>query len=108
MNKGDNGMIKHIVMWKVKGHAEGLDKPAILKRMKSDLEALKGAIPEIETIEAGINTVPSDAAADICLISVFRTWEDLDMYRDHPAHQEVVAFVKQVVTDRRVVDYVVN
>ncbi len=98
-------MIKHVVMWTVKGESHGMSRPQIAEKIKRDLEALPAEIPELQHIEVGINQAPSEASCDVCLISEFETWADLDTYRDHPAHQDVVAFVKEVVTGRHVVDY---
>ncbi|HMP72820.1 MAG TPA: Dabb family protein [Kiritimatiellia bacterium] len=98
-------MIKHVVMWTFKEDAEGRDRAAVAAKVKTDLLALASLIPAIRRIEVGINQLPSDAACDICLLSEFDTWADLDTYRDHPAHQAVVAYVKTVVTSRHVVDY---
>lgn len=98
-------MITHIVQWKVKDHAAALEKPEILEKLKSMLEALPEQIPEIISLKVGINQKPSDAASDIVLLSTFADWEALDGYQIHPAHQEVVAFVKEVVSERRVVDF---
>ena len=39
-------MIRHIVMWKLKDSALGLDKPALAAEMKRRLEALPGLVPE--------------------------------------------------------------
>ena len=98
-------MITHIVCWRVKEEAAGLDRPAILQKMKADLEALNGVIPEIGSLQVGLNEKESDFASDLVLHSTFASWEDLATYAAHPAHQAVVAFVKDVVTERRVVDF---
>ena len=95
-------MITHIVQWKVKDQALDLDKAGILHKMKADLEALKETIEEIISLQVGLNEKPSDAASDIVLLSTFADWEALNRYQIHPSHQEVVAFVKQVVSERHV------
>jgi len=98
-------MIKHIVMWKLKEEAAGLNREQIAAKIKTDLEALNDLIPAIYHLEVGINVIPSDAAFDVSLYSEFSTWEDLKVYMAHPEHQKVVAFVREVVTARHVVDY---
>jgi hypothetical protein len=40
------------------------------------------------------------------LYSTFASKEDLDLYATHPAHLEVIAFIKEVVEKTRVVDYI--
>lgn len=98
-------MITHIVQWKVKDQAAGLDKAGILEKMKQELEALPGEIAEIISLQVGLNAKPADAASDIVLLSTFADWEALERYQIHPAHQEVVTFVKEVAAERRVVDF---
>lgn len=98
-------MIKHIVMWTLKEEAHGLGREQLAERIKADLEALPPQIPGIRHLEVGINALPSDAACDLCLVSGFDSWDDLETYRLHPEHQKVVAFVKEAVASRHVVDY---
>jgi hypothetical protein len=101
-------MIKHIVMWTLKENAHGLGRDELASKIKNDLEALSATIPVIRHIEVGINQLPGDAACDLCLVSEFANWDDLEVYRTHPDHQAVVAFVKDAVTARHVVDYVME
>lgn len=98
-------MIKHIVMWKLKDYAWGAGKTDNIRKMKSLLEALKGSISEIRHIEVGVNIIPSEAAYDVVLYSEFETLDALAAYQKHPEHVKVGAFIKEVVIDRRVVDY---
>ncbi len=98
-------MIRHIVMWRLKDEALGADKAANAGKMKTMLEGLARQIPEIRRLEVGINTVEDEAAGDIVLVSEFNCEGCLATYQTHPAHQEVVAFVKQIAAERRVVDY---
>ena len=98
-------MITHLVFWRVKDEALGLTKMELISKMKSDLEALNGVIPEIRHLSVGVNRKASEFASDLALTSRFDSWEDLGRYAAHPAHQEVVAFVGQIVDERRVVDF---
>ena len=99
-------MIKHIVMWTLKDEAEGRSKAENAKKMKELLEALPAKVPgvvELEVATAGIfEAVP---AADVVLYTSYKTKEDLKAYAVHPEHQAVVAFIKTVVSERRVIDY---
>ena len=98
-------MIKHIVMWTLKDSAEGADKAANAAKMKALLMALPGLIPVIRELEVGTDVFAATPACDIILYTAFDTRADLDAYQVHPEHQKVVAFVKQVVASRSVVDY---
>lgn len=91
-------MIKHIVLWRLHDRANA---PAI----KSKLEALPAVMPCIRTLEVGINLATGDAMADAALYSEFDSLADLDTYMTHPEHQKVVAFIRPLASERRVVDY---
>lgn len=94
-------MIKHIVMWNLKEE----NKLENAKKLKASLEDLKEEINEIKEIEVGININNSDASMDVVLYSVFNTLEDLDIYQNHPKHLKVKEFVKNISTNRKVVDF---
>ena len=96
-------MIKHIVMWKFKDEVAEADK----LEMKRLLEALKGVVPPLVDIEVGLNVAEGDAAKDMVLYSEFASGDDLKAYAVHPEHLKVVDFVKPLVCERHVVDYVV-
>lgn len=98
-------MIKHIVMWRLKDHAEGHDKASNAQQMKSQLEALRGQIDGVLTIEVGIDFSTTEASMDVVLYSEFTDRAALAAYQAHPAHQAVVAFIKEVVSARQLVDY---
>ena len=98
-------MIKHIVMWRLKDHAEGNDKTANAQLIKSKLEALRGQIEGVLAIEVGIDFSATEASADVVLYSEFTDRAALAAYQAHPAHQAVVAFIKEVVNTRHLVDY---
>jgi antibiotic biosynthesis monooxygenase (ABM) superfamily enzyme len=101
-------MIKHIVMWKLKDFAEGSGKEENARKIKEQLESLQGTIPEIKHIEAGINVINTDSSADVVLYSEFENMESLNAYQKHPEHVKIVQFVRNVCTERRVVDYTIS
>ncbi len=94
-------MIKHLVMWRMKDAVTAEQK----NEMKDRLEALNGVVPPLAKLEVGIDYVGGEASSDVSLISEFASKEDLFAYQVHPAYQEVVAFVKPLVAERRVLDY---
>ena len=98
-------MIKHIVMWRLKDHAEGNDKMTNAQLMKSKLETLRGQIDGVLAIEVGIDFSATEASADVVLSSDFTDRAAWAAYQAHPAHQAVVAFIKEVVSARHLVDY---
>ena len=90
-------MIKHIVVWQMRESASDEQK----QEMKRRLEALISRIPQLLKIEVGIDPV----SETMSLYSEFTSKETLDAYQAHPAHQEVVAFVRKLVAARSVCDY---
>ncbi|KDR96591.1 Stress responsive A/B Barrel Domain [Peptoclostridium litorale DSM 5388] len=99
-------MIRHIVMWKLKESAEGSSKIENAKKIKSELEALKSVIDEIEEIEVGINSsYAPDGNFDAVLSMTCSDFDALKRYAAHPAHQEIVQFMKKIVESRSAVDF---
>lgn len=97
-------MIKHIVMWRLR-EENPAEKLELLRTLKQKLENLKNLIPEIVQIEAGINMNPSEVAFDVVLYSLFVTEKELTDYQNHPEHVKVGEFLKEIVSERTVVDY---
>ena len=98
-------MIRHVVMWKLKAEALGMQKPALAAEMKKRLEGLVGVVPEIRSFQVGLNVLESDTSRDIVLVSEFDDLAALDRYVKNPDHQLVVDFVKQIFEERRAVDF---
>lgn len=94
-------MIVHNVMFEFK--AENRD--ANIAKTKTMLEALVGKIDSLLSMEVGINFVQSERAYDLSLYSTFEDEAGLDSYRVHPEHLKVVAFLKEVSLNSKVVDY---
>ena len=92
-------------MWKLKADAGEAAKADNATAMKRRLEALRDIIPEIRRLEVGLTIKDSERAADAVLMAEFDSWADLAIYSAHPAHQEVVAFIRGIVSESRVVDY---
>ena len=95
-------MLKQILLFKIK---DTPDKSANAAELNIRLDALPAKISQIKGFEVGVNTGKSPRAWDVSLYSEFNNFDDLMIYQDHPAHQEVVKFVNEVCDDRHVVDY---
>jgi len=100
-------MVKHIVLFKLKDHAEGASKDQNARSMKTMIEALKGKIPEVRYLEVATTMIPSGAEYDVAIYSEFADENDLAVYAKHPEHVSVVDFVKKVIEKRVVADYVI-
>ncbi len=93
-------MIKHVVFFKLQNGSD--DSREILK---NKLEAMRGEIETLKSIEVGIDTNRSDRAWDVCLITEFDTKEDLKSYASNPIHLEVIKYIKSNNIVTSVVDY---
>jgi hypothetical protein len=98
-------MVKHIVCFKLKDHAEGATKAENARMLKARIEAMRGAIPGMLELEVGLNFEPSDAAYDLVLFATFASRAALDAYQQHPAHLAVVDVLRRVRDQRIVVDW---
>jgi len=99
-------MIKHIVFFGLAENAEGKSKAENALIIKSGLENLIHLIPKIKKIEVGINYPNAPKTNyDLALYSEFDTFEDVDIYQEHPEHKKVAAYIGKVRISRAAVDY---
>jgi quinol monooxygenase YgiN len=100
-------MLKHIVMWKLKDHAEGNDRAANAAEIKRRLDALANIVPGMHKFEVVIAQPGLEATYDVVLYSEFEDKAALEAYAKHPAHQAVVPFIGSVREGRQCMDYIV-
>lgn len=99
-------MIKHIVFFGLADHAEGKSKAENASYIKAELEKLTETIPEIVSIEVGINLPEApEGNFDIALYSIFNSMADLEAYQIHPDHKRIAAYIGKVKVSRAAVDY---
>jgi len=97
-------MIKHIVMWNVRGDSVQ-DKAAAIAQLQRSFESLRGRIPGLLHLELGIDSSCIDYACDVVLYTEFDTQASLDAYASHPEHLRVKDEVADLRTARHQVDY---
>lgn len=95
-------MVKHIVMFKFKGSPE--EKKEIAKRFAEALVQLPDDIPQLKSIEVGLNLNPAETW-DLVLTATAETLEDVAIYSAHPSHKAAVAIIAPYKEDRACVDY---
>ena len=94
-------MIRHIVMWKFK---EGEEEN--MMRFRERLLALGKELPEVRSMEVGINIRPSERSYDAVLVSEFASMEAFgQLSRKTPGNLEISAFCKSIRTASAAVDY---
>ena len=99
-NKRKN-MVVHIVMFSFK---EENKKENLLKAKKLLIDLVE-KIPSLISMEVGLDFMQSERSLDLVLTSKFDDKEGLSTYATHPAHLEVVSFIKEVTDGAKVVDY---
>ena len=97
-------MLRHIVMWKLKEHAEGADRAANARRMKELLDSC-AMLPGVVKFEVALAQPGLEATYDVVLYSVFRDKAALDAYQDHPQHLAIKPFLSAVRQERQCMDY---
>jgi hypothetical protein len=97
-------MIRHIVMWKLKGPSAE-EKRSQAEQARAALLGMAGKVPGMSQIEVGIGKVSGEQEADLVLCSTHDSWEALNDYQSHPIHEPVKKLILELRTERRVVDF---
>lgn len=97
-------MIKHIVMWNLRGDTAEAKARAI-EVLKSSFESLRGRIPGLLHLEIGVDSSRIDYACDVVLYSEFESQAALDAYAVHPEHLRVKQELSDLRIARHQVDY---
>ncbi|WP_321797495.1 Dabb family protein [Caballeronia sp. J97] len=100
-------MIKHIVMWRVRGDTPA-ERDAASHLVKNSFEGLRGLIPGMNYMEIGLDSSGVDYACDVVLVTEFESREALEAYASHPEHLRVRKELGDVRTARFQVDYAVE
>lgn len=97
-------MIRHIVMWKVRGSTPE-EKRANIELVRSGFHGLRGRIPGLIHLEIGIDASQVDYACDVVLYSEFESQAALDAYAGHHEHLRVRDELVGIRIERHQVDY---
>jgi hypothetical protein len=97
-------VIKHIVMWNVRGDTDGA-RAGNLRVLKEQFESLRGRIPGMSKLEVGIDESRIAYACDAVLYTEFDSREALLAYTDHPEHLRVRRALGDMRVARHQVDY---
>lgn len=100
-------MIKHIVMWKVRGD-DATERAANLALLQREFESLRGRVPGLLQLEIGIDDSRVDYACDVVLYTEFTSREALAAYAEHPEHLRVRRALGDLRIARHQVDYEVE
>ncbi len=99
-------MIKHIVMWNVRGDTPA-QKARGIEQLQRAFEGLRGRIPGLLRLEVGVDGSGVDYACDVVLYTEFESQAALDAYAGHPEHLRVKQELGDLRIARHQVDYAV-
>ncbi len=91
-------MITHIVLFKL------IDRNNAQKA-RDVLLGMKGKIPQLRHLEAGIDVLHSERSYDLALVTKFDSTEEMKVYQAHPVHVEVLKYMTLVRESSVTVDY---
>jgi hypothetical protein len=97
-------LIKHIVMWNVRGDSVA-EKAQAIDRLKRSFDSLRGCIPGLLHLEIGVDTSAVEYACDVVLYSEFESQAALEAYAVHPEHLRVKQELLDLRIARHQVDY---
>lgn len=98
-------MLKHIVMWRFRKDVDQLTPQQHARKMKQQLEDLRGVIEEIHSLECGIDMLRTSASFDLVLTLEVEDAAALARYANNPAHLLIADYAQRVTETRVVVDY---
>jgi hypothetical protein len=95
--------IRHLVAWTLTSD-DPAERAEQSDRIRRELVALRDVVPGIIDITVGSDVV-GGTNWDLAIVADFVDLAALEGYIVHPAHQEVVTYVRSVVSDRVAVDF---
>jgi hypothetical protein len=96
--------IRHVVSWKL-ASTEPAERAEQAAAIKSGLEGLPASIPEILSLQVGVNILNPGSNFDVVLISDFGDEDAIGRYVAHPEHEKVASYIRSVVESRSAVDF---
>jgi diamine N-acetyltransferase len=92
--------LTHVVMFKFKKPT-----PVLLDEAAARLRALHGVVPTLISMEVGLDVLHEGRSYDLAIIDRFANQAGLVAYQEHPAHQEVLDFLRPLVNSSVSVDF---
>jgi hypothetical protein len=98
-------MVVHIVFWRLLEQAGGRSKQENALEIKKRFEAMRPIMPGLLRLDFGIDVAGTEQSSDVALYTEFESRAALAAYQTHQAHTDIVAFIADLRSERRVVDY---
>ena len=96
--------LRHVVTWKMAAE-DPAERSEHAAGIAARLQGLVGVVPSVRALSTGVNALDLAGNWDVTLVADFDDAAGLDAYQVHPAHQEVVAYVRSVAGGRSAVDF---
>lgn len=96
--------IVHIVAWRLNG-GDPAERLAQAQAVVAAVEATRGRIPGLLSLDTGPNVVEAADAWDVGAVMVFASRAHLDAYQTHPIHLELKAVVGPLRSARSQLDF---
>ena len=97
-------MIRHLVMWKLASD-DAAERAAQVAELGARFGRLVGVIDGTERLEIRGDLDETDGNWHVVLDGDYRDRAALAAYQSHPAHLEVAAYVRSLVSARACVDW---
>lgn len=97
-------MIRHIVLWRLAAD-DPAQKATQIASLRDRFAALVPIIDGTRSLEIVADVDRTDGNWDVALIGDYDDHAALDAYQVHPAHQDVAAYVRSLVTARVCIDF---
>ncbi|HSC85631.1 MAG TPA: Dabb family protein [Polyangiaceae bacterium] len=91
-------MVIHLVLFK-------FADPADAAEAQRRLLTLRGQIPGMSSLDAGLDFTRSARSFDLGLVTHHDSPEALQAYQVHPLHEEVAAFIRSKATGSAAADF---
>ena len=94
-------MFTHVVLFKLKDRS-----PEKIAETQAQLERLgRGGIETLRALEVGVDVVRSGRSYDLALITRFDDAAGYGVYREHPVHLPVLAYMHEAAESAVAVDF---
>jgi hypothetical protein len=103
MQKLSRKLLRHIVLFSFTAMSSEMD----VKNVENYFSRMKSDIPEILSLESGINNSPEALSKGFthCFLLGFETESDRDVYLCHPEHERFKKWVADYIDDVLVFDF---
>ena len=98
-------MIKHIALFKFNKFESPQEKENYYNRIKEVFDGLETRVPAIKFLQIGFDELEAESSYDFVVNVVLENIDYLSAYANHPEHLKAVSVVKEMMVDRKVIDY---